>query len=269
MAQIGEETGTLDRVMESLSRYYDREDAIRRSVKSAVTYPLIMAAMMIVIILVLLVKVMPIFNQVFVQLGTEMTGFSRTLMQLGTLLNAHALVLVVILLVIAGVVFWAFRTVSGMHFVQRLGHRLPFTRRIYEKTAACRFADAMSLTLASGLHPERSMELVCELNEDEIFAEKLAKCRRLQAEGVEFAEAMHQAGIFTGTYARMITLGSRTGSLEQVMGRIASLYQDEIDTRLSNMLAVLEPTLVILLSLVVGVILLSVMLPLMGILSSI
>lgn len=269
MAQIGEETGTLDKVMQSLSQYYDREEAIRRSVKSAVTYPLIMAGMMIVIILVLLVKVMPIFNQVFVQLGTEMTGFSRTLMQLGTLLRSNALVLVVILLVLAGGLFWAFRTSAGMGFVRRLGHKLPFTRKIYEKTAACRFADAMALTLASGLHPERSMELVCDLNEDVFFAEKLSECRRLQAEGMEAAEAMHQSGIFTGTYARMITLGSRTGSLEQVMGRIAALYQDEIDAQLSNMLAVLEPTLVILLSLVVGVILLSVMLPLMGILSSI
>ena len=85
MVEIGEETGTLDDVMEALSSHYDREDAIGKSIKSAVTYPLIMAGMMIAVIIVLLVKVMPIFNQVFVQLGTEMTGFSRMLMDLGNI----------------------------------------------------------------------------------------------------------------------------------------------------------------------------------------
>lgn len=269
MVQIGEETGTLDSVMDALSVHYDREDAIRQSIKSSVTYPLFMAAMMVVIILVLLIKVMPIFNQVFVQLGSEMTGFSRTLMQIGTVLHTNAFVFALILLVIAALVFFGFRTTRGLMVVKKIGHALPFTRDIYEKTAACRFADAMALTLSSGLMPERGMELAYELNDDPFFTGKLDQCREKMAEGSELSDALHDTGIFTGTYARMITLGARTGSQEKVMRKIASLYQDEIDTRLSNMLAVLEPTLVIVLSLIVGVILLSVMLPLMGILSSI
>ena len=93
MVEIGEETGTLDDVMEALSSHYDREDAIGKSIKSAVTYPLIMAGMMIAVIIVLLVKVMPIFNQVFVQLGTEMTGFSRMLMDLGNAINRYSIAL--------------------------------------------------------------------------------------------------------------------------------------------------------------------------------
>ena len=113
------------------------------------------------------------------------------------------------------------------------------------------------------------MELAYQLNDDPVFAKKLDICRQLMNDGIDLSDALHEAGIFTGTYARMITLGARTGNQEQVMRRISDMYQEEIDTRLSNMLAVLEPTLVIALSLIVGVILLSVMLPLMGILSSI
>lgn len=77
MVQIGEETGTLDEVMSALSEHYEREDSIAKSIRNAVTYPMIMIGMMLVVILVLLVKVMPIFNQVFVQLGTEMTRIFR------------------------------------------------------------------------------------------------------------------------------------------------------------------------------------------------
>lgn len=269
MVQIGEESGTLDTVMDALSTHYAREDAIHQSIKSSVTYPLFMAAMMVVIILVLLVKVLPIFNQVFVQLGSEMTGFSRTLMNLGNLLHTNALVFVVILLVLVAFLFFGLRTQTGMALTTRIGHALPFTRSVYEKTAACRFADAMALTLSSGLMPERSMELAYQLNDDPVFAKKLDICRQLMTDGIDLSDALHESGIFTGTYARMITLGARTGNQEQVMRRISDMYQEEIDTRLSNMLAVLEPTLVIALSLIVGVILLSVMLPLMGILSSI
>lgn len=269
MVQIGEESGTLDTVMNALSTHYAREDAIHQSIKSSVTYPLFMAAMMVVIILVLLVKVLPIFNQVFVQLGSEMTGFSRTLMNLGNLLHTNALVFVVILLVLVAFLFFGLRTQAGMALTTRIGHALPFTRSVYEKTAACRFADAMALTLSSGLMPERSMELAYQLNDDPVFAKKLDICRQLMTDGIDLSDALHEAGIFTGTYARMITLGARTGNQEKVMRRISDMYQEEIDTRLSNMLAVLEPTLVIALSLIVGVILLSVMLPLMGILSSI
>lgn len=77
MIQIGEETGTLDEVMEALQKHYEREESISKSIRNSITYPMIMTGMMAVVIIVLLVKVMPIFNQVFIQLGSEMTGFSK------------------------------------------------------------------------------------------------------------------------------------------------------------------------------------------------
>ena len=268
MVEIGEETGTLDDVMEALSSHYDREDAIGKSIKSAVTYPLIMAGMMIAVIIVLLVKVMPIFNQVFVQLGTEMTGFSRMLMDLGNAINRYSIALTGLLVAVVLLILYCTRTRSGRAFMRSLGYRLAFIRPVYEEIAACRFASGMALTLSSGLNPERSMELVSALNDDPLYQEKLESCRKKMDEGQDLSEALHETGMFTGIYARMASIGSRTGSMDQVMDRIAGLYQDEIDNRMNTALAVLEPTLVIALSLIVGVILLSVMLPLMGIMSS-
>ena len=127
----------------------------------------------------------------------------------------------------------------------------------------------MALTLSSGLNPERSMELVNSLNDDPVFQKKIDQCQSEVDEGNDLSKALFTSGMFTGVYARMASIGSKTGAMDQVMEQIAELYQDDIDTRMSNILAVLEPTLVIFLSLIVGVILLSVMLPLMGIMSSI
>ncbi|MCI8814000.1 MAG: type II secretion system F family protein [Lachnospiraceae bacterium] len=268
MIQIGEETGTLDEVMESLSVHYEQEDAIAKSIKSAVIYPLIMGGMMVIVIIILLVKVMPMFNQVFVQLGTEMTGLSRMLMNLGNAINQYSIVLIALLLAAVAAILFCTHTQPGRQFFRKAGYHLGFIRPIYEEIAACRFASGMALTLSSGLNPDQSMELVQGLSDDPVFLEKLQKCQKQMEEGEDLSEALRSAGIFSGVYARMASIGSKTGSMEQVMDRLSKLYQDNIDSRMNNALAILEPTLVIILSLVVGVILLSVMLPLTGIMSS-
>ncbi len=269
MVQIGEETGTLDAVMSSLQNHYAREDSIRKSIRNSITYPMIMVAMMAIVIVVLLVKVMPVFNQVFIQLGTEMTGFSRALMNVGTAINRYSIVFIVILAVIAGFIFYGTRSDSGRSLFRSIGYKLGFTRAIYEEIAACRFASGMALTLSSGINPDRSMELVTALNDDPVFRKKIDLCIEKTQEGEDLSTALFHSDMFSGVYARMASIGSKTGSMDKVMEQIAGLYQDDIDTRMNNLLAVLEPTLVVLLSLIVGVILLSVMLPLMGIMSSI
>lgn len=269
MVEIGEETGTLDEVMQALQNHYEREEAISKSIRNSITYPMIMTGMMAIVVVVLLVKVMPIFNQVFIQLGTEMTGFSRMLMNVGNAINRYSLAFVVILVIIAVLIFYGTRTGSGRRLFRSIGYKLKLTRTVYEEIAVCRFASGMALTLSSGLNPERSMELVNSLNDDPVFQQKIDKCQNQVNEGNDISQALFSSGMFTGVYARMVSIGSKTGTMDQVMEQVAALYQEDIDNRMNNILAILEPTLVILLSLIVGVILLSVMLPLMGIMSSI
>lgn len=267
MVSIGEETGTLDEVMEALAVHYEREASIKSAVKNALTYPLIMIGMMLAVILILIVKVMPVFNQVFIQLGTELSGFSRALMNAGTLISRYSLLFLVLFAAAAGAVFYLTVTVKGKEKLRCLAYRLSATRPAMESLAACRFASGMALTLSSGLNPERCLELTAALNDDPFFKEKLDACSKLVEDGTDMAAAFSRAGIFTGMYARMISLGHKTGSMDQVLKKIAGMYQEEIDNRINRALSILEPTLVIGLSLIVGVILLSVMLPLMGIMS--
>ena len=157
MTQIGEETGTLDEVMESLAAHYDREEAIRRSIRSAVSYPLLMIGMMLVIIIILITQVMPVFNQVFHQLGQEMTGFSKGILMAGNVLSRYAAFFVGLLAVIvcAGVYFT--KTESGRRKMYHIGSKFTFSRELKDKMSACRFAGGMSLALKSGLTPEQSM----------------------------------------------------------------------------------------------------------------
>lgn len=267
MTQIGEETGSLDEVMESLAEYYNREEEIRQSIRSAAFYPMIMIGMMFVVILILVLKVMPVFQQVFVQLGQEMTGFSRGILITGEILNRYAAfwgILLLLFCCFCGYLSW---NSKGKKLRQKMAYKISFFREIYQKRAVCRFAGGMALALKSGLTPEDGIVFSKSLTEDAFFENKIIDCEQKIQNGEDLQEALVKAGIFTGVYGRMVSIAGKTGQLDVVMGKIAEQSEEEMNARIQSVIAVLEPTLVIILSIIAGTILLSVLLPLLGIMS--
>lgn len=269
MTEIGEKTGRLEDVMDSLSLYYQREEAIQQSVKSAVTYPMVMVLVMLAVIGLLVFQVLPIFNSVFRNLGAEMSGFPKSVMDFGMTLSHYAFGIISVL---AALVI-LYLLLRGTSFGKRMGDRLkaafPPTREIANQVASGRFASAMSLMLSSGLDPDESLDMVYRLADTGLMRNKIEVCRARLAEGASFPEALTQSHLFSGIYAQMVGVGFRTGSVDTVMERLASRYEDDIDEKIASFISILEPTLVIILSVLVGLVLLSVMLPLMGVMSSI
>jgi type IV pilus assembly protein PilC len=269
MITIGEESGTLDNVLDALGDYYEREDNIRDSLQSAVSYPLVMIAMMFIVILILITRVLPIFSQVFAQLGTGMNAFSQTLLNLGTHLNEGSFVLILILGFLVLLFLFFTKTEHGHRVFLSFAGKFGPTRSLYEEMAAGRFASGMALTIASGMDTFQSLDLVKKLVENKTVADKIDVCKNLIMNGDGFPEALEKAGIFNQLYSRMVLVGFRSGSMDAVLKQIADHYDKETDRRIYSVISILEPTLVIILSLIVGMILLSVILPLMGIMSNI
>ncbi len=258
MVQIGESSGTLDDVLASLAEYYDREDAISKEIRSAVTYPLIMVAIMASIVVILLVRVMPVFQRVYRQLGADMSGFSGGLLRFGDFLGKYGIWILLILILAGAAVYRGIRT-------RKL--RLPFLQNFYRKLAAGRFASGMALTFSGGLNTDESLEMILQLVDDPEASEKIRQCRQMTSEGVEFPDALAKCGIFSGLNARIVSVGYRVGSIDDIMKKVAGRYQAELQDTVQSLISIIEPSFVALLSLVVGVILLSVILPLLGILS--
>ncbi len=267
MVRLGEQSGRLDDVMATLAVYYEREANLSAAIKSAVTYPCIMIGMMILVVLILITKVLPVFHEVFAQLGTDMSGMSKVLIHFGQTLNRYALVFIAILAVLIALGLYFSRAKSGRTAAAKFFSSFGPTKSFSHKNAACRFAGGMALALKSGLTPESGLELSKKLVTNPAFSEKIDQCSSLLNEGIPLTDALSQSGIFSGMQARMLLIGSRTGSMDEAMQKIAAQYEDELDTSIQNTLAVIEPTLVAVLSIIVGLILLSVMMPLMGILS--
>jgi type IV pilus assembly protein PilC len=269
MAEIGEQSGRLDEVLESLTDYYAREQNISASVRGAVTYPLIMLVMMMLVIAVLSIQVLPVFAQVFSQLGAQVSVFAQGVLRLGGRLGTVSAALVAALAVVSAALAILQRSAAGRRALTRFFAVFWPTRRLSAKIALGRFAGAMSLMLSSGMDADRSLEMAGRLVDNPVVTRRIADSRRRIDEGGSFAEAVAQSGVFSGVSARMISVGFRTGSVDLVMKKLADRCEEEIDAELSALVGIVEPTLVSILSVAVGMILLSVMLPLMGIMSTI
>ena len=269
MVTIGEESGSMDTVMESLAEYYDREENIESSIKSAVSYPLIMVFMMLVVVLVLITKVLPIFDQVFAQLGTSMSGFSQSLLNLGNALNTYSFVMIAILVALALCFMYFALTEKGKLSLRKLLRKFGPTKKLMQEIDTERFSSGMVLTLSSGMDTYEGLSLVKKLVAGDELKEKIETCRNLLLDGDSFPEALEKANIFGSFYSQMVSVGFKSGSMDQAMKRVSERIERDTQKRIYSLISILEPTLVIILSVIVGMILLSVILPLLGIMSTI
>lgn len=269
MVLLGEESGNLDIVIKKLSDYYEQQCSISATIKSAIRYPLVMICLMLVILVVLLTKILPIFNQVFLQLGSELTGVAAQLMTLGNLIESISgiLIFVIILAGITSIITYCTPSLykRWIHFI----HTNRLTRNFFLNIAYAKFASAMSMTTASGINLFRGLTLAKMLVGNEIVSKKIDQCTEAISAGDYLYEAMKKAEIFQAKHLRMLQLAQRSGEIDTVLTKISAHYEDETLTRMQRLLGAIEPTLVIFFSLLVGLILLSVIMPLIGIMSSI
>lgn len=270
MVEIGEQTGHLESVFHALAEYYERMDQLKKSIRSAILYPSVLLAMMMFVILVLLIKVLPIFQSVFLQLGAELSPMALAFMKVGQILGRYGLgVLAVVgMIVLLGAV-WLHnperRTVAGDRLLKAVE-----TTKFGKQLASSRMADALEMALASGLDIDRSLDMAQKLVPGSYTEERIRQCKRsMLLENMAFAEAAQAAGLFAPVHCRMISAGFRAGAVDTVMHEVARRCGDDLDDTIESMLSKVEPTLVVILSLAVGMILLSVMLPLMSIMTAI
>lgn len=269
MTEIGERSGTLEDVMSSLCDYYKRQESLTRSIREALTYPLILIFMLFAVLIVLMSQVMPVFQEVFQQLGIEMTGVSSAIFRISGVMQTVATLLLVLLVILALACVLAMRSKKGKETLLSVIMKLPLGRRVTELLACSRFSDALSLALHSGLDMGESFTLAAGLTDQNLFHGKIEKAGALLEEGSDLADSLRNADIITGLNARMLSIGFRTGSAEDALKQIAISTQEEADNRIQRAVGALEPTMTAVLSVLTGIILVSVMLPLLGVMANI
>ena len=265
--RTGEETGCLDEVMKGLSAFYAKEIQITDQIQSAVAYPLVMLGMMTAVIVILLVKVLPVFRQVFRQLGLEMSGISGALLGIGETLSHYSTAFLVLLAAMIGFILFLVLHPKGQELIRKIVCRFPGMKEIPVNLDYSRICQCISLGIRSGLSPELCVELAGAVVTQTEIREKLASIQKQLAEGYGFTEAITESGLFKAMELRLISLGFQAGASDEVMEKLAEQYEEKSTDSVSHIVSILEPTIVIVLSILVGLVLLSVMMPLLGLLS--
>ena len=269
MTGIGERTGRLEEVMNGLAEYYERESRIRRAIVSAITYPVVLGVMMLLIVLIMILQVMPVFQRVLGSMGVAMTASGSLMMNIGTGIGWTMLVIVgvVVLAVLTCVILT--RTSMKDKVLNGLRNMFVPVRNLSRKLASSRVASVLSMMLSGGFPLEESLELVPSVLNDNVAAGEVETLRKKMEDGTSFSDALTGSSLFDEMYNRMIRMGVAAGREDQVMERIARVYEEQVEDDIANLVSIIEPTLVALLSIVIGAILLSVMLPMAGIITSI
>lgn len=270
MVRIGQRSGKLEQTFRSLAAYYEQRGRQKRQIRQALSYPAMVFALMLVVVAVLLVKVLPVFDGVYASLGSRLTGIAAGLLSLGRLLERAMPGLLGILVLVGtfAIVYWKIKSVRlwvNDRYQRRFGDR-----GIGRKYNNARFAEALAMGLSSGLTLEESVELAGDLlHSVPDAAERCRLCSRRLAEGAALPEAMKEAQLLPTAESRMLAVGLRAGNADRVMEEIARRLHEQAEDALEDTVSKIEPALVLIASLLVGVILLAVMLPLMNIMSTI
>lgn len=270
MVETGEKAGRLEQSFQALSSYYETRMQLKNQLRSALLYPSILMVLMLVIIIVLLVKVLPIFNQVYEQLGGTMNGAARVLLSLGEKIGDmlpvicaifSGVVIVVAVLLICrftrDAIFGVYKKIMGEHGLSR-------------RAGEAHFASAMAMGMRSGLNTEDAFRSAM------LFAghspktkKRYEKCLEMLEMGEPMAECFKKNEILPVTFCRILDLGAKSGTSDTAMEEISRRLNDMVQLEVQRKVGKIEPTIVILTSVLVGLILIAVMLPLINIMSSI
>lgn len=269
MIDIGENTGYLDKSINELSKYYARLDNSADKLKEALYYPSFILLMMIVVMVVIVIKVLPVFEEVLNNMGTGLNTNALMLMKAGMWLADYGLIIIAGVVVIVLVyVLYMKNKYHDDAFREMLIHN-PITGRLAKEMDVSSFVFGLSLLVNSGYEEAESLAMLRELTRDEKIKTKIDEISGYVNDGDSLSDAICKVHILKSVYERMIRIGYKSGSFEKTMNDVAHQYENEVDHSVNRFLGIIEPAIIILCSLIVGVILLSVMLPLLSIMSSI
>lgn len=270
LVEVGEQSGRLEEALLALSRYYEYRTRLDRRIRSALLYPAVMLLLMLLVIAVLLVKVLPMFDDVYRALGGRLTGVAGGLLTLGRFLDRVMPALWLLLAVL--VVFLAlFAAVPAFRMKILMWWRgIWGDKGISRQMNTARLAQALSMGMASGLSLEESVTLAAGLVEDIAGAKKRCRdCRARLDQGENQGKALQNSGLLPAASCHLLELGLKSGAGERSMEKIAGDMAESSEAALEDAVSRVEPALVLVCSALVGIILLSVMLPLMHIIAAI
>ncbi|AIS52349.1 type 4 fimbrial assembly protein PilC [Thermoanaerobacter kivui] len=262
MIEVGEVSGTLDKVMNEMADHFEKENELDQKVKSALTYPVIVSIVAVLVVIFLLTNVLPVFVSMFKNAGVELPLPTRILLAVSSSISQYWY------LYIGGIVLFSFslsrflRTKEGGRIYDTMLINMPIFGPLNRKVLISRFTRTLGTLISAGIPLIKAMEVVERVVGNTVVAEGLRAAQEDVKKGIPLSEPLKRIGIFPPMVIQMISVGESSGSLDSILNKTADFYDGEVDTAVSQMTTLLEPLIIVMLATVVGFIVVSIIMPL-------
>jgi len=257
----GEEGGMLDSILSRLSNYIEKSEKLKKKVKSALIYPSAIVVVAIGVVLVLLLFVIPVFENMFSSFGKALPLPTQIAINLSKFVKGYILYMIPVVVAIAFVFRRYYKTDNGRRTIDRLSLKIPVVGLLLQKAAVARVTRTLSTLLTSGVSILESLTIVAKTAGNRVIEEALVRARADISEGRSISDPLKESGVFPPMTVQMIQIGESTGALDSMLNKIADFYEEDVDTMVGNLTALLEPVLMVFLGIILGALVIAMYLP--------
>ncbi|MBI4245702.1 MAG: type II secretion system F family protein [Candidatus Rokubacteria bacterium] len=261
MIQVGESGGVLDIVLQRLSGYIEKAAALKRKVKSAMVYPITIMSVAVLVIIFMMTFVIPTFAQMFTNMGADLPLPTKIVLMMSNFTRRYVLLIVA---AGAGFVFALrryYRTDQGSRVIDTLLLKVPVVGMLVRKVAVARFTRTLGTLISSGVPILEGLRITARSAGNRVVEKAVMQARAAVTAGRTLADPLKASPVFPPMVVHMISVGENTGALDQMLGKIADFYDDEVDAAVTALTSLLEPLMIVFLGVIVGGLVVAMYLP--------
>lgn len=262
LAAAGEQSGSLDTMLTRIAVYKEKTENLKNKIKKALYYPIAILIVAFIVSGLLLIKVVPTFKKLFDGFGAKLPEFTLMVLSLSDFVQKHGLMIAA---TIAAGVFFTLRSYERnkpfRHYMQRLFLKLPIFGEILNKAAVARFARTLSTTFAAGVPLNEALETVSKASGNIVYENAIDTIKESISTGQNLQSSMQRTGVFPVMVVQMVAIGEESGALEQMLDKVASIFEEEVNLKVDGLTSLLEPLIMAILGVLVGGLVIAMYLP--------
>jgi len=262
LVEAGEQAGALETLLDKIATYKEKTEAIKKKVKKALTYPAAVLVVAFVVTIILLIFVIPAFEDLFQGFGADLPSFTRMIIDLSQFVRDKGWLLA--MMISAGVyafMYFKKRSRPMRHYLDRLALKAPIIGPILQKSAIARYARTLSTMFAAGVPLVEALESVAGATGNIVYEIGVLEIRDEVATGQRLQQAMENTDLFPNMVIQMIAVGEESGSLDEMSAKVADFYEEDVDNAVDNLSSLLEPMIMSILGVLVGGLVVAMYLP--------
>jgi type IV pilus assembly protein PilC len=258
----GEDSGTLEVMLDRVATYKEKTEALKAKIKKAMTYPMAVVCVALIVCAILLIKVVPVFAQTFESFGSELPAFTQFVMDISDFVQAWWIVMFA---AIAGTVVTIreakLRSVRFAEFIDRLALRMPIVGGIVHDAVVARFSRTLSTTFAAGVPLVDALNSTAGAAGNSVYTKAIRRIRDDVTTGSTLYDSIKATGLFPHMLLQMVSIGEESGSLDEMLDKVATHYEDAVDNAVDSLSSLMEPLIMSVLGVMVGGLMIAMYLP--------